>query len=265
MRRAPRTALFVLGICGLAARAGAHDTWLAADAGGRAGQGLRFHLTSGGDFPAAEHGVEADRVVLARVRLGGGISPLRTLVRRRDVLVLEAPAAAGVVVAWVALKPRVLELDEAQVAEYLHEIGEGERLGEGWARRKAPKRWRETYRKHAKAVVARGDTAGDVSWRDPVGLGLEIVPESNPVGLTAGDTLAVRVLKAGAPLPGLPLRAARAGDRGTVQRTDADGRATFRLDAAGPWLLAGTDLRESARRPGEWESDFTTLTLEVGR
>ena len=38
-----------------------------------------------------------------------------------------------------------------------------------------------------------------------------------------------------------------------------DGR-TFVLDAPGPWLLSATQLRESAARPGEWESDFTTAS-----
>jgi uncharacterized GH25 family protein len=255
----------MLAFAALVAPAGAHDTWLAPAADARAGQPLRFHLTSGGAFPASEHGVERNRLVTARLRAGTLKAALRTVARRSDVLVLEAPAAAGLATAWVTLKPRILELSEAQVSEYLHEIGEDERLGQRWARRPAPKRWRESYRKHAKAFVAVGEATGDASWREPVGLDLEIVPETNPVGLAAGDTLTVRVLKGGAPLAGLPLRAARAGDAGKVQRTDAEGRASFRLDTMGPWLLAGTDLRESAQRAGEWESDFTTLTLEVGR
>jgi uncharacterized GH25 family protein len=244
-------------------RVDAHDTWLS-PAAGRAGQPLRFHLTSGGAFPATDHGIEPARLAAAQVRTSGSVAPLRTITRRSDVLVLEGPAGAGAVTAWVALKPRVLELTEALVAEYLHEIGEQDRL-DAWARRPTPRRWRETYRKHAKAFVAGGEAGADVSWREPVGLALEIVPEQDPAALTAGGTLTVRVLKKGAPLAGFPLRAARAGDAGVAKRTDAEGRATFRIDAAGPWLLAGTDLRESAQRAGEWESDFTTLTLEVGR
>lgn len=243
----------------------AHDTWLSPGAAVHAGQPLLFHLTSGGAFPATDHGVEGDRLASAEVHIAGRVTALRTITRRHDVLVLEAPAGSGLATAWVTLKPRVLELKEALVAEYLHEIGEQDRFAEGWARRPAPRRWRETYRKHAKTFVTLGEAGGDASWREPVGLDLEIVPERSPVGLAAGDTLTIRVLKKGAPLPGFPVRAARAGSAGTAQRTDAGGRATFRLDAAGPWLLAGTDLRESTQRAGEFESDFTTLTFEVGR
>ncbi|MGH9315792.1 MAG: hypothetical protein ACRD1P_01600 [Thermoanaerobaculia bacterium] len=38
---------------------------------------------------------------------------------------------------------------------------------------------------------------------------------------------------------------------------------TFRLDRVGWWLLRGTDLRRSGSPSAEWESHFTTLTLEV--
>jgi hypothetical protein len=38
---------------------------------------------------------------------------------------------------------------------------------------------------------------------------------------------------------------------------------TFRLDRPGRWLLAGTWLRKAEKPGAEWESDFTTLTLQV--
>jgi hypothetical protein len=37
------------------------------------------------------------------------------------------------------------------------------------------------------------------------------------------------------------------------------------LDKAGRWLLRGTDLRESTKKDIDWESDFTTLTIEVAK
>ena len=253
-----RAALACAALC-LAGAASAHDTWLLPSGD----VPLRFHLTSGGDFPRADHGIEADRVAVSQARMAGRPVPLEIVTRRDDVLVLEAPVGPRLSAAWVALKPRVLELTDAQVREYLHEIGEAETIGARWERRPAPKRWRETYRKHAKAILAPAPGGDDGSWKSPVGLALEIVPETSPLGLSAGARLTVRVLKDGKPRSGLPLRAARQGQAGTIERTDGEGRATFVLDAAGPWLIAGTELRESAERPGEWESDFTTLTLAV--
>jgi len=50
---------------------------------------------------------------------------------------------------------------------------------------------------------------------------------------------------------------------GSLIRTDADGRAAFRFDRPGRWLIAGTWLRKTDKPDTEWESDFTTLTLQV--
>jgi hypothetical protein len=213
-------------------------------------------------FPGLEHAIEAGRIEAAHVRLAGRVWELSGRTReKRSLRLTERVQGEGLAVAWVALAPKALRLTEAQVEEYLHEIGLAEAVGPAWRSRPQPRRWRETYRKLAKTALRVG-TAGDGSWAEPVGLPLEIVPETDPTALRAGDALAVRVLRAGRPLPGFVLAAdpGRAAAR-RFATTDAEGRLSFVLDAAGPWMLAGTDLRPAG---AEWESDFTTLTLEVG-
>lgn len=91
---------------------------------------------------------------------------------------------------------------------------------------------------------------------------MEIVPERDPTLVQPGEALSVVVLESGRPMAGLGL-AATDGKERRFQRTDADGRATFRLDRPGRWLLAGTWLRKAEKPGAEWESDFTTLTLQV--
>jgi len=71
-----------------------------------------------------------------------------------------------------------LSLTPAQVEEYIAEIGASEQVRARWQRQQ---RWRETYAKLAKSYVGFGDTAGDLSWREPVGLELEIVPLDDPI------------------------------------------------------------------------------------
>ena len=93
---------------------------------------------------------------------------------------------------------------------------------------------------------------------------LEIVPEKDPTILREGDELSVRVLKNGTPYGAFSLNALAAGERkGETQRTDPAGRVTFRLNKTGAWLLRGTDVRKSTKMDADWESDFTTVTLEV--
>ena len=95
-------------------------------------------------------------------------------------------------------------------------------------------------------------------------MALEIVPEKDPTRLREGDELPVRVLKNGAPYVDFSLNAVAAGEtKGETRKTDSAGRVVFRLNKPGQWLLRGTDVRKSTKSDADWESDFTTLTLEV--
>jgi uncharacterized GH25 family protein len=243
-----------------AAQAAAHDTWLRPHAFRLApGATLRLELTSGGAFPELDWAPEPERLSLARVRLVGVTADVPKGTRGEHALVLTTPLRAGGVAAvWVSTKPVTLTLQEAEVEEYLHEIGAAEALRQ-WSQRKPPRAWRERYRKHAKTLVQVGGLSDD-AWGRPVGLELEIVPEADPFALRPGESLPVRVLKRGTPLAGFPLAAAAPGAERRLVTTDAEGRARVGIDRPGPWLLAGTEIRPKG---GAWESDFTTLTLEV--
>ena len=123
-----------------------------------------------------------------------------------------------------------------------------------------PQRWRELYTKHQKTFVRVGSPpADDRSWGEPVGVALEIVPESDPTMVRAGGQFAVRVLKNGKPFSGFALKAAAAGEA----NGETEGRARFTIPNGGPWLLRGTDVRKSSRAEADWESDFTTLTFQA--
>jgi hypothetical protein len=245
--------------------ASAHDTWLAGPAAAAPGATTLFNLTSSGTFPTADHAIEPSRIARAVCRSNGQDAPFRAGARGRQSLKLRARGLpAGVAACGVSLHPRTLDLEAADVMHYLEEIGARDTIGPAWSARTPPAQWREAYVKHAKTFTRVG-TRADESWREPLGLGLEIVPLVDPTGLKAGTTFEVRLIKSGQPLAGLALRASRAGAAASFATTDADGRARFTLDAPGPWLLAGTELRASTAKPGEWESDFTTLSLEVGK
>lgn len=261
-----RRILAVVCALALSAAASAHDTWLAARKSTVArGDFARFDLTSGDAFATLDYAIAADRIARSGVRVGGKDLSFSSRSRKKNSLVLGRTIdRAGVAVAWVELKPRTLELEPDQIKEYLEEIGETETIGKELAAR-PPGRWREVYRKHAKTFVRAGEPSGaDSSWGEPVGMALEIVPESDPTTLRAGGALPVRVLLDGRPLGEFPLAAIASGrQQRAIVRTDAEGRARVALDAFGPWLLAGTRLRKSASPKTDWESDFTTLTLFV--
>jgi len=154
-----------------------------------------------------------------------------------------------------------LDLKDAEVEQYLKEIGAWETAGAEW-KRAGRKPWRETYVKFSKSHVSVGAAAPDRSWSEPLGLGLEIVPETDPTALHVGDEVRLRILRNDTPLAEQAVGARPAGGETELKRTDASGRVTLRADRAGSWLIKVTSIRPAARE-GEWESQFTTLTFEV--
>ena len=247
---------------GIAPTAAGHDTWIAAEATSvAAGQICRFDVTSGMSFPVLEFAIRPERLTRAEVRLAQHTFALGAPRSQARALVLAATLAEeGIASVWVELAPKQLELSSAQVDEYLREIGMAETLGPAWRQRPEPKRWRETYTKHAKTFVRVGQRVGDESWRDPVGMALELVPDADPSGLRAGQPFGLRLLKDGQPLAGVAVAADPGGrDARTFKTTDADGRVRFEPAHAGRYLFAATQLRPLA--DGSWASDFTTLTV----
>ncbi|HYJ04530.1 MAG TPA: DUF4198 domain-containing protein [Chthoniobacterales bacterium] len=243
----------------------AHDTWLIPDQFSLAPNStVTLDMTSGMEFPKLDVGPKPERVKSATCRLAGKTFDITNKIAAPSSLQFKAELPdAGVATFWVKLPPRSIELKPEEVKEYLDEVDAPEALRKQWAEIKEP-RWRESYTKHPKTFARVGEAPADRSWAEPAGMFLEIVPEKDPTALKAGDDFPVRVLKDGKPFAGFSLNAVGAGQpKGETRKTDSDGRVVFRVDAAGRWLLRGTDIRKSSRPDTDWESDFTTLTVEV--
>lgn len=243
----------------------AHDTWLLPDRFEiTPNQTVTLQLTSGMAFPELESGPKRERVESANCRLADRTREISDITAEPKALLFKSELAEnGVATFWVKLPAKSIELKPDEVEHYLDEVGAPATLRKEWNEME-PKRWRELYTKHQKTFVRVGQRAGDRSWAEPVGSALEIVPESDPTEVRAGDEFAVRVLKNGKPHAAFALNAVAAGQsKGETGRTDAQGRVAFRINKPGPWLLRGTDLRKAARADADWESDFVTLTFEA--
>ena len=175
------------------------------------------------------------------------------------------PTTAGIAVFAVELKAREIELNPAQVEEYFGELKAGPDLRTAWENVPAPRRWRERFVKSATTFVLLGTPdSTDLSWQQPAGLSLEIVPQLDPTTLKTGDTLKVQLLKHGKPLAGLQLGFVSDGEaqRHTIT-TDANGFAEAPVDHPGRWLVHGTHLVRTTETDLEWESLFSTLVVNV--
>jgi uncharacterized GH25 family protein len=266
----------VLGVIGLTlafvATASAHDTWLiSATNFGRVGTPFRLGLTSGETFPNDDFSIVSNRVARAIVREAGVTRALpRPSAAALRLEYMWTPRSAGVASVGIELQPRTLELEPRLIDEYLGEIDASDAIRATWKSLGDKQKWTESYTKHAMTFVrvapARIDSPwiADKSWTRPLGLALELVPERDPTALRAGDTLVVRVLRRGVPVPGFSVGAIREGrTKAMFFHTDAAGRARVIVDADGRWLLNGTSLRRSTTGATVWESDFITATLHV--
>lgn len=249
----------------VATAAAAHDTWIrAARSSVPPDSTVLLEMTSGHHFPTPEFPIDADRVARADVRLAGQKWPLKIGKRGKQSLAFSTLLAQeGIAAIAVVLRPRRLELESVKVTEYLEEVGAVETAGKIWSGLSEPRHWRETYKKHAKTFVRVGAGLTDFSWAEPVGLALEIMPDRDPTAIVSGDSFSLVVLKLGKPLPGFSVEA-DPGPRGAPirARTDDSGRVRMVLNSAGPWIFNGTELRFQ-KDSQSWESDFTTLTIEV--
>ena len=275
-RASMRSAAIVLGavalMLGSVVSAFAHDTWLiSATNFGRVGTPFRLGLTSGETFPNDDFSIVSNRVARAIVREAGITRSLpRPTPAALRLEYMWTPRSAGVASVGIELQPKTLVLEPRLIDEYLREIDATDAIRATWKSLGEKQKWTESYTKHAmtfvRVVPAKSDSAwiADKSWTRPLGLALELVPERDPTALRAGDTMVVRVLRRGAPVPGFSVGAIREGRlKASFFHTDAAGRARVIVDADGRWLLNGTSLRRSSTGATVWESDFVTATLHV--
>lgn len=259
--------LLSIGVFLVCVALSAHDTWLLPSSMAVApGSAVTLDMTSGMAFPAPETPVKPDRLAAARCRLAGDVVDIseHTLAKKALQLRLR-PDRSGVATIWAESKPRTLDLKPAEVKEYLEEVGAMETVGRDWESTPGPRNWRETYTKHAKTFVRVGSLGSDGSWAEPTGMALEIIPEKDPTALAVDTDFPVRLLRDGRPLAGLSVGIRSAGQKRTrIQKTDADGRVSFRLDRPGLFLVHATHIERSIELGGAWISHFATLTVKAG-
>lgn len=257
--------LLLIGLLGLTPMANAHETWLLpATWMCPVNQMVTLDLTSGMEFPEPDHSIKPDRVAEARVRLGDTTINLKNFeAGTHSLRIIEPLPREGLATIWLSLRPREIELNAKQVAEYFAEIDASPEVRAAWARQKGP--WRETYTKHAKTFVAAGMPKADPSWKTAVGMGLELVPSTDPLALTAGSEVTFFLLSKGRPLANTSVGImGSAMPKREFRKSNADGRVTFPIAKAGSYLVFAVDLRPV--NGGEtWLSDFTTVTIKVGR
>lgn len=237
-------------------RAGAHEFWV---------EPTKFSLERGGPIGlrlCVGDGFEGWSLArnARRIEKFAALGPSGEL----PVLGLDGSEPAGLVRlaasgAWIVLyrsDRAYTELPAAEFDRYLADKGL-ERIIALRAKRGADRgKVREAYSRHAKALIRVG-AAGTPVFDRPIGLGLELIAESDRI---------FRLLYDGKPLMGTLVKATRPGtsDADLTARTGSDGRVSFNLQASGMWRIAAVHMIEApAGVAADWESLWASLTFEM--
>lgn len=171
----------------------------------------------------------------------------------------------GVALAVYRSRPTPVRLEADPFESYLRDEGLERILAARAAAGESGQPANEIFSRNAKAVLTASgpDSAADAELlRRPVGLDLELVPETDP---RRGDAVVVRLLYLGRPLEGALVKAIPkdGNDRRRDARTDAEGRARLVLREPGIWLLSAVHMIDAPAASGaRWESLWSSLTFE---
>jgi hypothetical protein len=248
----------------LGASVGAHDFWLSAN---RLSEG-KVTVTGnvGEKFPVADSKTTPDRVDIWRV-LGsaGDINAGRDFFQDGQSLAARVTLASpGTYLGIMTILARDIEMTGKEFTDYLREEGLDKVIDERARLGHTERSARERYARYAKIVMRTG--AGDAAHVTRAsGIKAELIPSANPAGLKPGTPFSVQLIVEGRPIADALLTAVSHDARLDV-RTDRDGRATFTLPAAGPWLVKTVHMARPAdagEPPADWESYWVTLAFEM--
>ena len=152
--------------------------------------------------------------------------------------------------------PTRIELEARKFEAYLAEDGLEEISRVRAERGESERPGRELYSRCAKAAMGGKDHA--------VGFPLEVIAEGDLLTTRPGDEIVLTLLCDGKPLKGALMRAFQAGHEPLSARTDALGKARFRVERPGMWLFSAVHMRTApAGQDADWESLWASLTLEI--
>jgi len=247
----------------------AHEYWLLPDRfAAPAGEPVAIAHRVGTGWPGETLARDPARIVrfdlidAAGARpIGGepGDDPAGTIALRRP----------GAALAVYRSRPTPVRLDATAFESYLRDEGLDGVIAWRAAHGESAAPGVEIFSRNAKAVLAApgGDAARDARLlRRPVGLDLELVPDTDPRQATSAAPLVVRVLFRGRPLAGALVKAfpKDGNERRVAARTGADGRARLALAEPGIWLLSAVHMIDAPPGSGaRWESLWSSLTFEL--
>jgi len=226
-----------------------------------------------GTFDKSENAITTDRIVGAQIHgTNYDFMPKDSdYAIREKVTYLEfTPGEPGTYAAGISTLPRMIELGPEDFKEYLEHEGLDEMIAERKEKGLEKQAVREKYSKHVKAILQVGGARTD-HFSKQFGYPIEFVPVKNPYTLKVGDRATFRLMFNGKPLAGQGVHISSRNDgvnpfaKEIPSRTDEQGQVSFEITETGHWYVAAIHMVESPEKDVEYESNWATITFEIGR
>jgi uncharacterized GH25 family protein len=249
--------------------ANAHEFWLSPEAYTLAPDDkMQVRLRVGSGMKGAVVSFLPQDIARFEVVQGDSLRPVEGRMGDNPALVMEAGTDGLAVVVHETADSRLTYTDFAVFQRFVAHKDFATALADHAARGLPETGFQETYRRHAKSLIAVGDGAGADS---AMGLVIEIVALANPYtdDLTAG--LPVLVLLDGAPRGDAQVELFETAPDATVtttlHRTDADGRVVLPVRPGMEYLVDSVVLRalpnDDPTAGPVWHSDWASLTFRT--
>jgi hypothetical protein len=213
---------------------------------------------SGTRFPKGTYSLRPAAV--AGARLIGASGEERAFVSSsngRNLRLRRKPGAPGEYIVAASLKPRTARTTQTEFLRYLREQGAAEeaaRLSRETAFRPDES---VTYRSQRFATVIVDVGSGPKVYNRGAGHPIDFIPQSDPGGWMAHDTVGIRLVLDGHPLPSLGIHVTVAPEKVRKGLTcNGNGRTDFRLNANPDGMV-----RVAVTKPGIWKLSTARVVL----
>jgi hypothetical protein len=247
----------------------AHDMWLVPPGSSPVEQPVEVTVSVGMDFPISLDAIDPARVTMAAVGPGGESAQLAIRADEQEARTTATftPTTPGAWVVSAETRPNRLELEAAKFNDYLLHDGLPHVLAGRMDRGELDRDATERYSKYVKTLVGVGDSdRGGEAALAVLGHRLEIVPLADPLAVSVGDTLGVRVFFQGEPLERANLCWDHPGngeDFTGQTWTDAEGRALVPIARSGLMTVRLVHMTRPMAQDYEWESFWASYTFRV--
>jgi cobalt/nickel transport protein len=266
----PRLAI-ILVACVSAPQAYAHEFWLEAQKYQvEPGETLAVDLRNGEQFKGNALSYFPSNTTRFEMVLDGDVTSIQPRMGDAPALQAAAPEDEGLLVILHEAAPSTVTYTEWQKFINFAEHKDFPTVIEDHVAAGYPQdRFKETYTRHSKALIAVGSGAGaDRSF----GLATELIALTNPYRPNFDGQMQVRVTYQDAPRAGAQIEVyERHGDAPvtiTKHRTDARGIASFGVSPGGTYLVDAVVLRPATPQASDpnrplWETLWASLTFAV--